>query len=100
MNLSNNLSDRHKIVRKEFSNKLGLELTDIEINKLIEGESLSIEQLMENRTLTQVGTALIRLDALSATKQCPEGSTYIWPFGCVNDTIFTPRLQISSDSFD
>ena len=100
MNLSNSLPDRNKIVREKFSNKLGLELTDIEVNKLIEGESLSIAQLMQNRTLTQVGTALIRLDALSTTKQCPDGTMYIWPFGCVKIPDWIPQLQISEDLFD
>lgn len=100
MNLSNSLPDRNKIVREEFLNKLGLELTDIEVNKLIDGGSLSIEQLMQNRTLTQVGTALIRLDALSTTRRCPEGTIYIWPFGCVRIPDWMPRLQISEDLFD
>ncbi|MEP0880978.1 hypothetical protein NDI49_05400 [Trichocoleus sp. ST-U3] len=52
-------------VRKAVSQSLGLTLTDEVIAGVLEGNSLSLDQLSENQNLTEIGTALIRLDGLS-----------------------------------
>jgi hypothetical protein len=58
-------SDQLNTVREAVSQALGLTLTDNMIGKILEGESLSLDQLTEHHTPTEIGTALIRLDCLS-----------------------------------
>lgn len=52
-------------IREACSQALGLTLTDEMIAGVLEGDSLSLNQLSENHNLTEVGTALIRLDGLA-----------------------------------
>jgi len=52
-------------VREAISQALGLTLADDAIARILEGESLSVDQLTEYHTATEIGTALIRLDGLS-----------------------------------
>jgi len=86
----NNPLERHKMVQEEFLEKLGLALTDAEVNALLEGNAVSVEQLIENHTLTEIGTALIRWDTLAKDRRCNDGEVYMWPFGCVPTPDFIP----------
>lgn len=47
------------------SQALGLKLADETKTKLLNGEELSLDELSKHHTLTEIGSALIRLDALS-----------------------------------
>jgi len=51
--------------REALSQALGLNLADEITASILDGEDLSIEQLSKHHTLTEIGTTLIRLDALS-----------------------------------
>lgn len=50
--------------REALSQVLGLNLSDDTVDSLVNGEDLSFELLSKHHTLTEIGTALIRLDAL------------------------------------
>jgi len=52
-------------VRETVSQSLGLRLTNEVIVEALAGKPLTLDQLSENNNLTEVGTALIRLDGLS-----------------------------------
>lgn len=52
-------------IRDVVSKTLGLTPTDDVIAQVIEGKPLSLDSLMERHTPTEIGTALIRLEALS-----------------------------------
>lgn len=57
------LSLRAKIV-EVLSQGLGLMPTDLDLVTLLKGETLSLEQLMDDHSLTEIGTLFIRLDEL------------------------------------
>jgi len=50
--------------REALSQALGINLADEIASDLLDGKNLSLEQLAKDHTLTEIGTALIRLDAL------------------------------------
>jgi hypothetical protein len=52
-------------IRETISQSLGLSLNDEVIAEALAGKPLTLDQLSENNNLTEVGTALIRLDGLS-----------------------------------
>jgi len=54
--------------REALSQALGLNLADETAEKLLKGEDSSLEQLTKHHTLTEIGTALIRLDAIGVTR--------------------------------
>ena len=64
--MENNLENMSG-VRDTISQSLGLTLTDDKIAKVMEGKSLSLDELLKHHTLTELGVALIRLDSLSKT---------------------------------
>ena len=68
---------RRNAIRETASSYLGLGLTESEIATLLLGDSLTLEQLAQERSLTELGTALIRLDTLRQihrnTDNCPQG---------------------------
>lgn len=99
MDSQNSPLERSRNVREEFFEKLGLNLTDEEVNILLEGDLLSIEKLMESHTLKEVGTALISWDALTQARNCPPDEVYIWPFGCFPlDRLDAPKgFRLPSD---
>ena len=53
--------EQFNAVRKAVSQSLGLTLTDEAVAEVLEGNSLSLEQLSQNHNLTEIGAALIRL---------------------------------------
>jgi hypothetical protein len=57
------LSFRAKVI-EVLSQSLGLIPTDLELATLLKGEALSVEQLMNSHSLTEIGTLFIKLDAL------------------------------------
>lgn len=58
--------------RSAIANALGLDLSDEEVKNLLLGEPISFEQLVESRSLSEVGLALIRSDALIHQSQVTE----------------------------
>lgn len=64
-----NESDISDNIREAFADELGLILSDSEIKLLLSDKTLSFEQLTQNHSLTELGTALIRIDAVN---QFPE----------------------------
>jgi hypothetical protein len=65
------------VVRDAISRALGLTLTDDAIIKVLEGEPLSLDQLTEHHTPTEIGAALIRLDGLSKMFPAKNGTSEI-----------------------
>lgn len=51
--------------REDLCQACGLKLADEIADALLEGNNLSLEDLTRDHTFTEIGTALIRLDALS-----------------------------------
>ena len=49
--------------REIVSQALGLTLANDVMKKVLDGESISLDQLANEHTLTEIGNALIRLDA-------------------------------------
>jgi hypothetical protein len=82
-----------KAIREAFSQALGLTLTDEIVTEVIEGKPFSLDRLTENHSLTEIGTALISLDAISknSASGCPPECT-----ACIGDfciRINTPKLE-------
>lgn len=57
--------DRNEI-RNRISETLKLNLTDSEIEALLAGEVITLDYLLQNHSLSEVGTALIQADALQS----------------------------------
>lgn len=57
--------DQSNTISKIVSQSLGLTLTDEVIAEVLAGNAISLDQLSKNNNLTEVGTALIRLDGFS-----------------------------------
>ncbi|MEG4343626.1 hypothetical protein QUB70_10090 [Microcoleus sp. A003_D6] len=66
---SENESNINDNIREAFADKLGLSLSDAEIILLRSNKTLSFEQLAQNHSLTELGTALIRLDAVNQLQE-------------------------------
>jgi hypothetical protein len=61
-----NLSEENvAYVRDEVNNLLGFQLSDEEIRTLLSGEALSFQKLVQGRSLSEIGKALIRADTLN-----------------------------------
>jgi len=69
MRTSENESDINDNIREAFADKLGLRLSDAEIILLLSDKTLSFEQLAQEHSLTELGTALIRLDAVNQLQE-------------------------------
>lgn len=87
-----NFSDQHlshqqrTSAQDAISSLLGLELSDAEVDALLSGEALSFQKLTKSRSLSDVGTALIRADALSRSVQESSFSSLRCRRGCIRIT--------------
>ncbi|BAS56841.1 hypothetical protein NIES2135_38340 [Leptolyngbya boryana NIES-2135] len=93
-------SERHTVIHTAILEALGLTLTEEENKVLATEGSISFDTLLKSRSLSEVGMALIRADALnrlpkraesSDCQNCKDGF-------CFNGTcirINTPPLELS-----
>lgn len=56
--------ERQNAVRENFVKSLGLRLNDSEVGILLKGEVLSLQDLLKDHSLTDIGNLLIRLDTI------------------------------------
>ncbi|MBN3884136.1 MAG: hypothetical protein HWQ44_14470 [Nostoc sp. JL34] len=56
--------ERQNAVRENFAKSLGLRLNDSEVAILLKGEVLSLQDLLRDHSLTDIGNLLIRLDTI------------------------------------
>ncbi len=83
---SSDFSEQQVTSTQDMVNSLlGLRLSNTEVKILLSGETLPFEELTKNRSLSEIGTALIRADALSRLEQenpplerkCEDGCSWI-----------------------
>jgi hypothetical protein len=91
-NLENG-QDPAESIRKIAIEQFGLNLSDSLIETLSEGKSISIEDLLQEYSLAEVGTTLIRMDMLNRSKldkswckPCPPGE-----IGCAPICVKIPQ---------
>ena len=87
--------------RSAVSDVLGLELSDTEVEALLSDRALSLHDLAQNRSLSQIGTALIRADAMHHSSQniealkgeCPEACFKVGRF-CICTPFSPPGIEL------
>ncbi|MBE8968468.1 hypothetical protein IQ277_20255 [Nostocales cyanobacterium LEGE 12452] len=64
MAVSHNQFESENPVWKTFSESLGLKLNDSEMEILLQGEELSLQELFRNHSLVEIANLLIQLDIM------------------------------------
>ena len=93
MSNSGSQPDRSNAIREITTRYLGLTLSDLNIEALLIGKSISLGDLLQEHSLAEIGAALIRIDMLGQVsrnegwcKPCPPGE-----IGCVPICIKLPN---------
>jgi len=93
MSNSGNPRDHSNAIREITARYLGLALSDLHIEALSTGKSISLGDLLQEHSLAEIGATLIRIDMLSQVsrnegwcKPCPPGE-----LGCAPICIKLPH---------
>lgn len=69
-------------VREAIQELIGLSLSDDEVETLLSGQALSFEALAHNRSLSEMGTALIRADEVNRSTRPEAAEKHVCEEGC------------------